>query len=187
MAVARRAMAVVVAMGLGLAATGPASWAADEKPATAKAEPIDFRKLKALLPEKLAGMKRSDANGQKVKTGDFSMSMATANYAKESDAEDAPHVDLTITDYSAAPGMAEGMASWSKIEIDSESDDGYQKTTKVQGHPAFETYEKEGKSGQLQVFVGGRYIVAVSTSNMTPEEMAKVGKELPLEKLAALK
>ena len=81
--------------------------------------------------------------------------------------------------------MADAMAVWTKMEIDRESDGGYEKTTKVGEYPAIETYTNEGKAGQLQVFVAGRFLVAVSTQNVPADQLKKIGEELKLENLAA--
>ena len=83
-----------------------------------------------------------------------------------------------------AGGLA---AAWSQLEIDKESDEGYEKTLKVAGHPAFETWQKEGKSGNIQVYVAKRFIVTVQTTGLASEKAQEVAKALPLDKLAALK
>ena len=90
-------------------------------------------------------------------------------------------------DYAATQGMTEAMAAWSKMEIDRESDTGYEKTTKVGDYPALETYQNDGKSGQLQVFVADRFIVQVTTTNVPADQLKKIGEELKLAKLAESK
>ena len=154
---------------------------------TKPAEPVDFRKLKEAMPAELLTIKRTEVNGEKTAMGAFKISQAHGTFAKDANDGDAPRIEVTITDYAAAPGMAEAMAAWTKMEIDRESDGGYEKTTKVGEYPAFETYQNEGKAGQLQVFVAGRFVVAVTTQNVPADQLKKIGEELKLEKLAALK
>ena len=158
-----------------------------DQPATQSSDPVDFRKLKEVLPAELLGIKRTEASGEKNAMGEFKISHAQGSYVKNADKDDAPRIDVNITDYSATKGMADAMASWSKMEVDRESDGGYEKTTKVAGFPAIETYQNDGKSGSLQVFVAGRFIVQVSTTNVPPDQLKKIGEELKLEKLAELK
>ena len=158
-----------------------------DQPATKPADPVDFRKLKDVLPTELLGIKRTDASGERNAMGDVKMSHAHGAFVKDADKDDSPRVEVDITDYSGTNGMAEAMASWSKLEIDRESDTGYEKTTKVGEYPAFETYQNDGKAGQLQVFVAGRFIVQVTTNNVPADQLKKIGDELKLEKLAALK
>jgi hypothetical protein len=150
-------------------------------------EPMDFRKLKELLPAEVAGVKRTEATGEKNAFGDFKVSTARGTYAKDQEKDDAPRIDVEISDYAATKGMAEGMAFWTKMEVDRDGDTGYEKTTKVAGQPAMESYQTEGKSGHLQVFVANRYMVQVNTQNVPVEQFKKIGEELKLEKLAALK
>lgn len=154
---------------------------------TQPAGPVDFRKLKEALPAKLLDIDRTEATGEKTAVGEFKLSMARGTYVKDANSDDSPRIEITITDYGATKGMIEAFAAWSKMEIDRESDGGYEKTTKVGEHPAFETYQNEGKSGQLQVFVANRFIVQIQTTNVPAEQLKKIGEEMKLEKLAELK
>lgn len=158
-----------------------------------KVEPVDFRKLKELFPAEVAGLKRARAEGQRMKLGDFSFVQAEAVYEnpvpddQPDDAPPAPSVNVTIMDYAATETAAGFAALWADADIDQEGDSGYQKTLKVSGHPAYETYDREGKSGSLQIYVAKRYIVNINLSNLPAEKMQDVAKAIQIEKLAALK
>ena len=159
---------------------------ADDKEAAPKADAVDFRKLKELMPAELTGMKRTECSGEKTKAGEMSFSHVTAQF-KKGDGDDAPHAEVQVMDYSSAE-MAQGFsAAWTAIEIDKESDDGFEKTIKVAGNPGFETWKKDGKHGEVQLLVGKRFIVTVQTYNLPAEQVIKVVEALPLDKLAALK
>ena len=160
---------------------------AQDAATTKPADPVDFRKLKEALPAELLEIKRTEATGEKNAMGEFKISHARGTYVKNADADDSPRIEVTITDYGATKGMADAMAAWTKMEIDRESDTGYERTTKVGGHPAFETYQNEGKSGALQVFVADRFIVQIQTTNVPADELKKIGEEMKLERLAELK
>jgi hypothetical protein len=161
-----------------------------------KLQPVDFRKLKELLPAQLVGLKRTKNDGQKLKLGDVTVSSAEAGYTKprpegQSDdnaaEENPPGVDVTILDYANTDAAGSLAAAWANNEIDQESDDGYQKTVKVAGHPGLETYDKQGKSGTLQLYVADRFIVTINTRNLPAEKTMEAAKALQLEKLAAMK
>ena len=163
-------------------------FASAQNAATTKpADPVDFRKLKEALPAELIQVKRTEATGEKNAMGEFKISHVRGTYVKDANADDSPRIEVTITDYGATKGMADALAAWTKMEIDRESDGGYEKTTKVGEHPAFETYQNEGKSGQLQVFVAGRFIVQIQTTNVPADQLKTIGEEMKLEKLAELK
>jgi hypothetical protein len=157
-------------------------------PATkpAKKPPTDYRKLKELMPAELAGVKRSSNEGEKLSLGDFVITQARAEYAKAEAAETDPRVNIELFDYAGAPDMAQIVTAWQTMDVDRESDDGYERTTKVKDQPAYETYQNEGKSGQFQIWVGGRYYLNVQTTNLTPEQLKKLTESLPIDQLVAL-
>src|SRR5215211_676002 len=86
------ALAAMVMGGMGSmvrAADAPAEPAAPAAPAAptapaapaappAKKPPIDFRKLKEMMPAELAGVKRSELSGEKVSIGELIVSTARA-------------------------------------------------------------------------------------------------------------
>ena len=179
------------------AEAGAQPGAASGDAAKAKVQPVDFRKLKELMPAQAAGLKRARHEGQRVKLGDFSMSTAEATYEnpqpesangdENAETPPSPRVDVTIMDYGAT-GTAAGLAAgWAEGDIDQESDSGYQKTLKVAGQPAYETWDSEGKNGSLQVYVADRFIVTINTNHLPSEKMQEVARSLQLEKLAAMK
>ena len=163
--------------------------AEDAPPASqqAKTQPVDFRKLKELMPEKLADLKRSKNDGQKTAIGDFVISQATGTFGPEEPKETDPTITVEITDYSANTGMAELMAAWQNIQMDNEGDSGFERTTRIADQPAHEQYQNEGKSGQIQVFVAKKYLVNVTTTNLSADQVKKLGESLPIKKLAELK
>ena len=187
MMIPRTLLVVTIAL-----ASGPAVFAQDAttKPAatqgSAPAGPIDFRKLKEMLPESLAGMKRTEATGEKTAFGEMKFSQARATYTKDADNADAPRIELQILDYGTNKQMIEGLAMWTKMEVDTESDGGYQKSTKVKDQPAMEQYQNDAKTGVLQLFVGERFFVTVTVQNLPAEQFKKIGDELKIKELAAL-
>jgi hypothetical protein len=182
MTVARLSFAAAV---LAVAAFLGVARAEDKKEAP-KADSIDFHKLKDLMPAELNGLKRSECNGERNRIGEMSISQVTATY-KKGDDDGAPKIEVQVIDYSNLE-MAKGMAAaWTTIEIDKESDSGFEKTVKVASNPGFLTWQKEGKHGQVQLLVGSRYVVSVQTDNIPSEQVIKVAEALPLDKLAALK
>ena len=181
-------VAALVSVGVVAAAATNVARAEDPKPAKA-ASTVDFRKLKELMPAELNGLKRTEHNGEKNAFGTVSVSTAKAEYRKNKDQDDEkePSISIEVVDYGGIE-MAKGLAmAWTMAEIDKESDEGYEKTVKVKGHPGMETWHKEGKNGNVQVLVGNRYILTVDTTNIPSEQVLKIVESFPLDKLAALK
>lgn len=184
MKVARTALSML--MGVSVLGVVPPVIAQDA-PTTQAVQVVDYRKLKELLPGELGGLKRTGHSGEKIKLGEFSIANAKAEYAKEGEEENLPRIDVDIVDYGAAPGMAQGMAGFATMDVDREGDDGYQKSGKVAGQPALETWTAETKSGTIMILVANRFVVNIQTNNLPSEQIRKIAEALPIDKLAALK
>lgn len=156
-------------------------------PASQPSQPVDFRKLKELLPAELARIKRTDATGEKTSFGDLKLSSAKGEYYKEVENGDSQRVQVEITYYGATKEITEGLTYWTQLDIDQEGDAGYEKSKKLDGQPALEKYVNDGKSGSLQVFVANRFLVNLTTTNVAPEQFKKLGESLKIKELAALK
>ena len=63
-----------------------------------KVDPVDFRELKALLPEDIDGMKRGEAQGEKSGMGGLNVATAQARYSSGADTS----LQLKITDMGSA-------------------------------------------------------------------------------------
>jgi hypothetical protein len=71
--------------------------------------------------------------------------------------------------------------------IDNESDQGFQKSVKVDGNPGLENWQKESQQADITLLVGKRYVLSIKTSNIPAEQVMKYVEALPLKKLAELK
>jgi hypothetical protein len=149
-----------------------------------KVDPVDFRKLKELLPEELAGFKRTEFSGEKNGAMGFTLSTADASYNGDDDAS----IRVEILDSGGIAGMATmAMAAWTMADIDKETETSYEKTTTLEGYKAFEKYDTASKSGEINLLVANRYVVNLNGDNVTIAQMKKVLGDLDLDKLAGLK
>jgi uncharacterized protein YceK len=147
-------------------------------------DPVDFRKLKELLPEKAAGLARKESSGEKNGAMGFTISRAEAKYADESNTS----VHVEIFDTGGVAGVATmALAAWTMADIDKETDNGYEKTTKIEGYKGYEKYNNESKSGEINVLVGDRFVVNVNGDNLTMDQIKSILKDINLDKLADLK
>lgn len=156
------------------------------EPPAEKPQPIDYKKLKELMPEELLGQKRTKLEGEKITIGEFNISQATGRFGDDSK-EGALNFEVQFIDYSAAKEMADAMAAWRHMEIDKEGDDGFERTRKIHDQPAFESFQKEGKSGSVSIYIANRYLVNITLNNVTAEDVKRVGDSIPVKKLAELK
>jgi len=150
-----------------------------------KYEVVDFRDLKALLPESLGDLKRANAEGEKSGSMGFTISKAEADYNNEDYSQS---MDIEITDLAGASGFA-GLAAWgwAMVDIDKETETGYEKTTKYKGHKAYEKYDNEYQNGSIEVLVSGRFMVSVSGNNVPMEMIKSSIDEIDFAQLESMK
>jgi hypothetical protein len=139
--------------------------------------------LKGMLPETLAGMKRTDASAEQNQAMGINMTIAEAQYEGENEAS----ADLTITDIGNMTGMMRtGMTAWTMAQYDRKTDSGYEKTATFGGYKGMEEYENEGKHGTIRVFVADRFVVELNGRGVTMDALKKALDQVDLKKIAAL-
>ncbi len=150
-----------------------------------KYEVVDFRELKALLPENLGDLKRTNAEGEKSGAMGFTISKAEADYNNEDYSQ---RIDIEITDLTGASGFA-GLAAWgwAMADVDKETETGYEKTTKYKGHKAFEKYDNQDQYGSIEVLVAGRFMVSVNGNNVPMPVIMSAIDAIDIGKLEAMK
>ena len=150
-----------------------------------KVNPVDFRELKALLPEAVGNLKRTNIEGEKVAAMGMNISNANADY---SDDENASSIDLKITDLGSVSGLS-GMVAygWYLVDIDKEDDNGYEKTITYKGNKGYEKYDNEGKYGELSILVAKRFIVEANGNSVSMDQMKAAVDMIDFGKLESWK
>ena len=148
-----------------------------------KVEPVDFRTLKEMLPESIAGMKRTAAEGSRTSVVGIASSKAEATYQDGKGGR----IALEITDVGTLSGMTAMAFAWVNVEIDKEGTSGYERTTTVAGRKAYERYDAASRTGELDVIVAGRFIVGAKATGVDMKVFKEAVAKLDLEKLDALK
>lgn len=144
-------------------------------------QPVDFRRLKEMLPETLAGMKRSEATGQSGEAMGIKGSSATARYTDGAGAS----INVEITDLGSLSGLA-GIASRFDPSMEKETDNGYERTSKVNGQIVHERYDRRAKSGEISIILGERFNVAVRGNGVETATLQGAIKEIDLAAIVAL-
>ncbi len=122
-------------------------------------EAVGFRELKALLPDRLAGLSRTKHEGESATVLGLEFSEANATYG-----DGDRSVTAQIMDTGGAGVLLLSMAGWSKLEIDRETAEGSERTFTLDGYPAHEKVilRKAVASTQLSVLVNDRFVVSLS-------------------------
>jgi hypothetical protein len=149
-----------------------------------KVEPVDFRELKALLPDKIGDMTREGAEGERVAAFGVHVSEAQANYTSASGGT----ITVKIADMGSVSGLV-GMATmaWAFADVDHETETGYEKTTTFDGHKAYEKYDNQGHSGELNILVEKRFVVTIEGSGVEMSFLKDAARSIDLGKLASMK
>lgn len=146
-------------------------------------ETVDFRTLKEFLPADADGLDRKEASGQKTGAMGFKISTAEADYAN---ADGSERIGVDIVD-AGGTGALMGMAAWSLVEVDKEDENGYEKTSTVDGNKCFEKYNNSSKNGELNLLVKNRFIVTVKGDGVSMDKLKATLEDIDLDKLGDLK
>ncbi len=147
-------------------------------------EAVDFRELKALLPEKAAGMARSEIKGERNAVMGVKISEADAEYTTE----EGSSIRIKIMDMGSVSGIVGlATAAWAHADIDKETETGYEKTTTFSGHKAFEKFDTANNEGELSILVGDRFVVEIEGRAVTMDQMKAAAGQVDLGKLESMK
>jgi len=148
-------------------------------------ETVNFRELKALLPDELDGLNRTSASGEKTNAFGINVSKAEGEYKTE---DNASSIRITITDMGSMSGWA-GLAAfgWTMAEIDKETDDGYERTMEYKGYKGFEEYNTKRNNGKKEIMVAKRFMVSVEGYEVPMEAIDDAMDEIDLDDLEEMK
>ncbi len=143
---------------------------------------VHQRQLRERLPAEFSGMRRTNAEAGRQAAFGMNVSYAEATYESGR-----ARIEAKISDIG---GMGEfikmAQFAWANAEMERESDRGFERTTKIDGFPAQESFEFNGQTGNVQIMVDGRLVVEISGSGVPMEKLHEMAKVLDLKKLAAL-
>lgn len=151
--------------------------------AASASQVVDFRQMKALLPEKVGDLKRESAKGGKNSAMGFTVAEAEGQYR----GEDGKTLEIKIADTAGMGGLAGFAQMGFAMEVDNESDTGYEKTYTHKGTRVMEKYDHESKSGEISALIGSRFTVTINVQDGPPELLKAALDAIDLKKLAELK
>ena len=120
-----------------------------------KLKPLDLGQLKALLPETLAGLKRTNYNTSST----MGYAVAEGEYQKD----DTTNLKVMINDCAGEAGA--GMYTltyWGAMNFQQESEKEYTKTIDFKGAKAIENFKKEQKESSLTYVANERLLVVLN-------------------------
>ncbi|MFK8057340.1 MAG: hypothetical protein AB8F78_14545 [Saprospiraceae bacterium] len=143
-------------------------------------EVINFRELKKLMPKSAAGMDRTKHIGETTSAMGFTFSKAEARYG-----EGDKRIDATFIDSGGAGSLLMGMAGFANLNVDKETEQGSERTLKIDGNQAYEKYSnRNGRiTSELSVLVNERFIVTLKGKDVDADDLMDVYKDFSLSSL----
>lgn len=143
--------------------------------------PVSNDVLKAVIPETLAGMKRTEMNVGHL--GTMNVAAVTADYEDEADKS----ISVSITDGAGETGsaMVTMLMMGLSAETERTTEEGFEKTDEINGVKAFVSEKKSTDyiDSSIQYLVNNRYHVSLEGDGLTLDELKKVMQELNLSSL----
>jgi hypothetical protein len=143
--------------------------------------PVAFRELIDFLPGRMPGMKAQEPKGETTTAGSWRYSQAEVDFQSEDGKRKA---DVGIFDYAHIPMLYVPFTMLLNMNVARESTEGYEKSVKVDGYPAFEKWNRNGNS-DIVVLVGDRFIVKSETRGLGEGSAKRIVERLDLKGLAA--
>lgn len=148
-----------------------------------KVQPVDYRKLKKLLPKKLKDMEQEQLFGERTTAFGVRLSYARAEYRNKKGS-----ITLKITDTGTVKRLASlAMTAWVTANIRRQSDDGYERTFDYRGHRAYTKYSRSKASGVIKVLVADRFLVEAEGDGVDIKQVGAALKKINIKKLARWK
>ncbi len=139
-------------------------------------------RIKAFLPEKLAGRTRSQTSAERGGAMGFQISTAKASYPDSN----GHSLKVEITDMGLAKGVM-ALAGWAGVEQERATANGFEKTYKQGSRMVHEQWNNKSHSGSYTIIVGNRFSVEVSGEATDITALKNMAQNINLSGLEALK
>ncbi|MGZ5384242.1 MAG: hypothetical protein ACXWH0_09695 [Acidimicrobiia bacterium] len=143
--------------------------------------PISFKVLIDYLPEEVEGMKAGAPKGETTTMGEWQYSQAETRYRSE-DGKQSAKVELF--DYAHIPMLYAPFQMMINMNMTKESTEGFERSTKVGGFPAYEKWRSDGEVSEVTVLVADRFVVTTNTRGLGEDSAKKIAESLDLKGLA---
>jgi hypothetical protein len=165
-------------MAKGLEAmAGSAAAGGDAKPV----DPVSFRDLQTFFPE-LDGWEKQKPTGERM-TMPFAFSQAEVRYTRGPS-----RLEIKIVDSGFNQLLMTPYAMMMQSGYERETQNGYEKSTTVNGQPGWEKWNSSGRDGEVNAFVGKRFLLTIEGDNVDDiKALHEVAGKVDMAKLGALK
>jgi hypothetical protein len=110
------------------------------------------------------------------------ISKAAATYGDHA----SKNVSLTVSDTGGASALL-GVAAWMRVQGEHEDDNGFERTTSVDGRLVHEKGSKSGSPNEIGIVLGQRFVVSAHATGVDFATLKSAVMGLDLGKLEAMK
>jgi hypothetical protein len=144
-------------------------------------EPVNFRELQGIFVP-FDGWEMGKPTGEKI-TVPFAYSQAKVKYRK-----DDQEIEASVTDSGLNQLMLAPFSLFLTTGYEKETENGYEKSAKVAGHPGWEEWNSKSKDGEVNAVVNKRFIVKFEGDGLEDiKVLHQLAEASNLTKLASLK
>lgn len=151
------------------------------KPGVRTLEPAT---IGSFLPATLGSLPRRSFETERQAAFGLQVSRGEAHYAREDGS--GPDVKVEITDLGGGQGIML-MAAWAAVEIERETEDGYEKTYRDGDRIVHEEWSGKSGRGQYSLILGERFLVSLEGNGIDVAGLKSAAASLDLARLQALK
>jgi hypothetical protein len=141
---------------------------------------VDPERLKALLPDSVAGAARTDVSATTASAAGFGASNAQATYQNGG-----ANITLKLTDLGAAGSFA-AMASAVSAHSEEQTATGYKKVSTEGGVLTTEKYDNQNRSGEYSVIVANRFSIEADGSGVGMDALKAAVAAVGPDRVASL-
>lgn len=144
--------------------------------------PLSLDELKPFVPEKLAGLGRTEISTESGGMPGLQTAQARGQYEDAS----GKRIELEVTDTGGAGGLM-ALAGWANVQGEKESNGRVERTRKDGNRLVREEYDKRGGSAEYTVIVGERFVVEARGQGLSIDALRSAVGSLDLSRLESLR
>jgi len=146
-------------------------------------QPLSLEELKPFVPEKLAGLGRTELSAESGGMPGLQTSQTRGQYE---DASGGRRISLEVTDTGGAGGLM-ALAGWASMQGEEESNGRVERTRKEGNRLVREEFDKRGGSAEYTVIVGERFVVEARGDGVSIDALRSAVASLDLGRLESLR
>lgn len=148
-------------------------------------ESVDNSTLEELLPNAVAGLDRIEKESGRIQVMGMSFSAVSVKYAYEDQS-----IEIDLADLGSLTTLvALGATEWLEIDIDRETDRGFERTRKYRRrgntYPSYEKLDRD--QCEIQICVADRFVIGIEGKGVSMDLCEEARDEIDFRKLERIK